>query len=68
MEDERVDRWPPLGREDSGERVDVRGVRAQAVDGLGGEGDEAAREQDPRGLGDRGIVGPAASEVEHAGG
>ncbi len=48
MGDERVERGPLLGRIDKRHRFPARGVGAEAVDGLGGEGDEPALGQDQR--------------------
>ena len=48
VDDQRVDRGPPLGLEDPGDGLGVGGVGAQAVDGLGGEGDEAPLASRPR--------------------
>ncbi len=45
MDDQRVEARPVLGREDAGHRPVVGGVGAQAVDGLGREGDQAAGAQ-----------------------
>ena len=42
MDDQRIDGRPILGGEDSGNRVIVAGIGAQAIDRLGGEGDELA--------------------------
>ena len=50
--DQRVELRPSLGLEDGGDGAFVGGVAAQAVDGLGREGDQPALENEARGLGD----------------
>ena len=47
MDDQRVEGRPALGGEDRRDRAVVAGVGAEAVDGLGREGDERARAQQP---------------------
>ena len=50
--DQRIELRPSLGFEDGGDGAFVGGVAAQAVDGLGREGDQPALENEARGLGD----------------
>ena len=52
MADQRIELRPALGLEDGGDGALVGGVAAQAIDGLGREGDQPALEQEARGLGD----------------
>ena len=49
VDDERVERGPPLGGEDAGHGAVAQRVGAEAVDGLGRKGDELARAQEARG-------------------
>ena len=48
MHDQRIEARPPLGGEDGGHRFAVGGVGAQAIDGLGGEGDQPSAGQQAR--------------------
>ena len=57
MRDQRVEAWPVLGRVDRGHGGGVRGIGAEAIDGLGREGDELARPEQGGGLCDAGRVG-----------
>ncbi len=58
VDDEGIEGGARLHLEHAGHRRRVEGIGAQAVDGLGGEGDDAARFQETRGLGEGGrIVG-----------
>ena len=57
VRDERMRRWPPFDGEDLGQRLRIARAPAEAVDGLGGEGDQFAAAQKPRGLGDGALVG-----------
>ena len=50
VDDQRVERRSHLDREDASDRPGVERVRPQAVDGLGGEGDEAAASEEASGL------------------
>ena len=42
MGDQRIEAWPAFGGEDTCDGKIVRGIRAEAVDGFGGERDEFA--------------------------
>ena len=53
VDDQRVERRPRLHLEDARDRARVEGVGAEAVDGLGGEGDEAAALQHRGRVGER---------------
>ena len=53
MGDERIERRPPLGRVESCNGGAVSRVGAEAVDGLGREGHEAAGGEQARGVADR---------------
>ena len=50
VDDQGIEGGPALGLEDPGDGGGVGRDRAQAVDGLGGERDQPAASQDPRGL------------------
>ncbi len=50
VNDQRIESRPSLRGEDPGDGAVVGGIAAEAVDGLGGEGDELARSQQPCGL------------------
>jgi hypothetical protein len=62
MHDQRIERGPPLGREDARHCVGVRGVGGQPVDGLRRHGHESAPPQKRRGACDRRLAG-----IEHLG-
>jgi len=47
MDDQRVEGWPSLGREDGGDCLPVGGVGTEAVDSLGRKGDELAGTDEP---------------------
>ncbi len=53
MDDQRVEAWPALSREDLGDGAFVGRIAAEPVDGLGREGDEPAGAQQRGGAGDR---------------
>ena len=69
MHDQGIEQRPALGGENRGHRLAVGGVGAQAVNRLGGEGDQAAIAQDARGLGDAfGVGGHGLGlNVDHGG-
>jgi hypothetical protein len=62
MHDQRIERGPPLGREDARHCVGVRRVGGQPVDGLRRHGHESAPPQKRRGACDRRLAG-----IEHLG-
>ncbi len=57
MHDQRVELRSPLGGEDTGHRPFIRRIRAEAVNGFGGEGDELPGAQKLCRFGDCSIVG-----------
>jgi hypothetical protein len=65
MNDDRVPRGTAFGGEDGGDGLRREGVGAEAVDGFGGEGDEAAGAQDFRCAGE--VRGELCVEMEGAG-
>ena len=56
VDDQRMVRRTPLRGEDPGNRCGIRGVGAEAVDGLGRKGDQFPRLQPARGIVDRPLV------------
>ena len=53
MDDQRVEAWPALGRENLGDGALVGRIAAEPIDGLGRKGDEPAGAQQRGGAGDR---------------
>ena len=51
MDDQRIEQRAALGGKDRGHRLAIGSVGAQAIDGLGREGDQAAVLQDAGSLG-----------------
>jgi len=62
MDDERVPGGALLGYEDAGDSVWIQRIGSEAVDGLGGEGDEATGSEEFGGAGD--IIGIGGVEVK----
>ena len=71
VRDERIERRSALGLIEAGDRLGVGGVGAEPIDGLGGEGDEAARGEHARGQrGGRATLGrtvPGRLRLYHSG-
>ena len=64
MHDQRIEQRAALGGEDRGHRFAIGGVGAQAVNRLGGEGDQPAVSQDAGGFGNAGGVGGGGFGLE----
>ncbi len=58
MRDQRIEAWAALGLIKARDRLAAGSVGAKPIDGLGREGDEAARAQAMDGVADRRGVGP----------
>ena len=67
VEDERIVRWASLRLVDAGAGSRVEAVRAEAVDGLGRKGDEAAAAQDAAGAGDGFGLGARVGDLDEFG-
>jgi hypothetical protein len=57
MRDQRIERRAPLGHIKTGHRLAIRGIRAEAVDRLGREGDQPTPLKAGRGAGRGGRIG-----------
>ena len=60
MDDQGIETRPALGGENPRHGLAIAGVRAQAINGLGGEGDQPAARQQPRRMGDGRVIGCGA--------
>ena len=67
MDDQRVPGGALLGGKDRSDRVGRERVGAKAIDGLGGEGDQAAFAEELDGAGDVGWVGCVEMEGRQQG-
>ena len=71
MDDQGIEARPPLGGENRGHGFAIGGVRAQAIDRLGRESDQAALRQDTRrfgnccGVGCAPLCSPEESPLVH---